>query len=68
MPLCSNAHPGVFVHESFAATRAGPPFIDEYIAHNPVHPAVEAGSFLPLVAAGKSALDGHLAQIVAIGR
>ena len=45
-----------------------PVIIDEDIAHDPVHPTVEPSSLLPLVAAGQSALYGHLAQIVAVGR
>ena len=51
-----------------AAAGAAAFLVDQNIAHDTVHPAVEPCSLLPLVAAGQRTFDRHLAQIVAIGR
>jgi len=56
------------IRKDVGAPHRRPCLIDPDVAHNPIHPTVEARALLPLLAAAKRALYRHLAKVVSMGR
>jgi hypothetical protein len=56
------------VDEGLASSRSRPCLVYPEIAHDPIHPAIEARARQPLSATAQGALDRHLTKVVRIGR
>jgi hypothetical protein len=66
MAVISNLHHAIIDIGVNTTPRSGPSIVDPDISRNPVHPAIQSRSGLPLVARFKGAFDRGLAQIIRV--